>query len=525
MKFTNTFAAYNATQLAVTDREVTQRVGLGRIKGLERRGQFDGASRTWYEFRAIRYSRPIQRFDYPVYNDPVFWEGDYDATEYGVNCPDGYGGGDDEDCLFLNMLVPDRLELDAKLPVLMWIHGGAFLSGSGSGNDVPASQAHYTDGRGLALDQEVLVVNVNYRLGTLGFLSGIDDEHRGNFGVRDQQMAIEWLHRNVEYFGGDPDRISIFGCSAGGRSVGAQVMSPYNVGKLFGAIGQSGDGSSDLMWDQFAEENREMVFNQTGCTSDDERLACLRSKSVAEIQKAVDPIRLKYREWQWGIVLDNDFYTDRCGTNVATNSHGGKECYERVSKYHFMSGCCSADGYGFAPAWIKKPGQGTGAKAHKAIKDFVANYGYSDATYAGIKFAYTDWSDPSDEYMWRNNTVEAETDWRYCFPTLNMHVQRAKVADAKASYLYYFDAPSSLEGGMNGANHCTDNSYEFGWPVVNKWHGSDEEQLSRIMMNYWGNFARTGQPNNAQSHLEWEAFDPERRNYIRFDLADQVDQH
>ena len=91
--------------------------------------------------------------------------------------------------------------------------------------DVPANQAHYTDGRGLALDQDVIVVNVNYRLGTLGFLAGINDQHKGNFGVRDQQMGIEWLYRNIEYFGGDPEKITIFGCSAGGRSVGAQVRS------------------------------------------------------------------------------------------------------------------------------------------------------------------------------------------------------------------------------------------------------------------------------------------------------------
>lgn len=335
-------------------------------------------------------------------------------------------------------------------------------------------------------------------------------------------MGIEWLYRNVEYFGGDPDRITIFGCSAGGRSVGAQVMSPYNEGKLFGAIGQSGDGSSDLMWDNFADENRQMVFAQTNCTDEATRLECLRSKSIREIQKAVDPVRFKYREWQWGIVIDNDFYTDRCGHNSKTNSQDGNTCYERVSKYHFMSGCCSADGYGFAPGWIKNEGQGTKDKAYKAISDYVTNWGYSEATFAGMKYAYTAWDDITDDYKWRNNTVEAETDWRYCFPTLNMHVQRASIESAKPSYLYYFDAPSNLDGGMVGANHCSDNSYEFGWPVVNKWHGPEEEQLSRIMMNYWGNFAKTGQPNNEQSHLQWEAFDPSKRNYIRFDLADQV---
>ena len=126
-------------------------------------------------------------------------------------------------------------------------------------------------------------MNMNYRLGTLGFLSGIDDDHRGNFGVRDQQMAIEWVYRNIEYFGGDKDRITIFGCSAGGRSVGAQVMSPYNEGKLFGAIGQSGDGSSDLMWDFHAEENRNQVFKALKCEDEATRLSCLRSKTMRSV--------------------------------------------------------------------------------------------------------------------------------------------------------------------------------------------------------------------------------------------------
>ena len=139
------------------------------------------------------------------------------------------------------------------------------------------------DGRGFALEQNVIVVNMNYRLGTLGFLSGIDDEHRGNFGLRDQQMAIEWVHRNIEYFGGDKDRITVFGCSAGGRSAGAQLMSPYNEGKIFGAIGQSGGASADLMWDFHAEENRNQVFKSLGCEDEATRLSCLRSKSVRQV--------------------------------------------------------------------------------------------------------------------------------------------------------------------------------------------------------------------------------------------------
>ena len=205
--------------------------------------------------------------------DPYQWEGVYDGTKYGNICPQNSGNSGDEDCLFLNIFVPDNLDRDKNIPVMVWIHGGAFVSGSGPGNggdqkhklnlfrffrnwilpllihhtDVSANQAHYTDGRGLALTENVIVVNLNYRLGTLGFLSFIDSEHRGNFGVRDMQMAIKWIHQNIIDFGGDPARITLFGCSAGGRAVGSQVMTPYNDGLIFGGIGQSGDGSSGLV--------------------------------------------------------------------------------------------------------------------------------------------------------------------------------------------------------------------------------------------------------------------------------------
>ena len=83
MKLDNLLNAYNLTNYAVTDTEVRLRVGVGKIIGLERTGEFDGNDRTWYEFRGIKYSRPIERFDYPVYNDPVYWQGDYDGTKLG----------------------------------------------------------------------------------------------------------------------------------------------------------------------------------------------------------------------------------------------------------------------------------------------------------------------------------------------------------------------------------------------------------------------------------------------------------
>ena len=201
-------------------------------------------------------------------------------------------------------------------------------------------------------------------------------------------MAIRWIHTNIIEFGGDPNRITLFGCSAGGRAVGAQVMTPYNDNLIFGAVGQSGDGSSDLMWDAHAEENRNTVFEATGCTEQNSRLECLRSKSIEEIQTAVNEAKAKYREWQWGIVVDNDFYIDRCGYSEKTNG-ASRDCYARHAKVHWMSGCCSADGYGFAPSWVKQGGEASRSKFANAISDMALEYGYRNESYEALLYAYT----------------------------------------------------------------------------------------------------------------------------------------
>ena len=92
----------------VTESEILHRVGAGKVTGLQRSDDFDGSQRTWYEFRGIRYTPKLERFDYPSYYDPIQWGDIYDGTKYRSNCVTQSGVGD-EDCLFLNVLVPDQL--------------------------------------------------------------------------------------------------------------------------------------------------------------------------------------------------------------------------------------------------------------------------------------------------------------------------------------------------------------------------------------------------------------------------------
>lgn len=218
---------------------VTVETGLGAVRGL------------WLgetaRFAGIPYAEaPVgeRRFRAPVAKAP--WQGELDATEFGPICPQNPSFMDmmfglepepqDEDCLRLNVFTPDPTRRgDDALPVMFWIHGGAFEMGSGS-TDI-------YDGRTFA-GQGAVFVSINYRLGPLGFLelSGIDPDFAGsgNAGLLDQIEALRWVKANIEAFGGNPNRITVFGESAGSMSTSLLLSSPLTTGLIHQAICQSG---------------------------------------------------------------------------------------------------------------------------------------------------------------------------------------------------------------------------------------------------------------------------------------------
>jgi para-nitrobenzyl esterase len=156
-----------------------------------------------------------------------------EATQFGSECTQAGGGS--ENCLFLNVYTPPSASGNggSALPVMFWIHGGGLVNGS----------SNPYDPRWL-VKNGVIVVTMNYRLGYLGFFaqSAIDVEGHlnGNYGLMDQQFALKWVHRNIAAFGGDPNRVTIFGESAGGQSVYSQLASPLAAGLFGGAIAESG---------------------------------------------------------------------------------------------------------------------------------------------------------------------------------------------------------------------------------------------------------------------------------------------
>ncbi len=184
-----------------------------------------------------------------------------------------------EDCLGLNIFQPANTT-GKPLPVMVWIHGGGFVLGSGN----------FSLAGDLAQQGQVLVVSINYRLGVLGFLahpslSVEDGQAVGNYGLLDQQMAIDWVKRNAATFGGDANNITIFGQSAGGTSVCAQLMSPAMAGKFQAAILQSAVCSQNLMQSMpDALRLGEQLAQRLPCKQQGRaQLACLRSQPVEKL--------------------------------------------------------------------------------------------------------------------------------------------------------------------------------------------------------------------------------------------------
>jgi para-nitrobenzyl esterase len=204
-------------------------------------GQIQGnsASKGHNEFLGIRYAT-AKRFESPV--DIESWDGVLEANQYGSICPQVPGvlemmlGFDEstmnEDCLFLNVYAPAEAASDSKLPVLFWVHGGAFTNGAGS--------LAWYDGGSLTR-RDAVVVTINYRLGAFGFLGD------GNFGTLDMISALRWVHRNISSFGGDPSNVTIFGESAGGSGVISLMAAPeaqnffHKVWSMSPSIGQLRD--------------------------------------------------------------------------------------------------------------------------------------------------------------------------------------------------------------------------------------------------------------------------------------------
>lgn len=245
------------------------------------------------------------------------WDDERNATQYSPQC---FGYGSDtwvlgnyvsEDCLTINVVRPHGVSPDAKLPVAVWIHGGGLTTG---GSSDPRYNLSFIVDQSVKMRTPFIAASINYRLHAWGFLwsSEIDEAGAGNLGFRDQRLALEWVNQNIAAFGGDPDQVTIWGESAGARSVATQLLAydGRDDGLFRSAILQSGTGlDNDFKETEETGDDDQDYYDElvrgSDCASAKDTLQCLRDVPAWTLSDLINSTSSP----GFGSAVDGDFLT------------------------------------------------------------------------------------------------------------------------------------------------------------------------------------------------------------------------
>lgn len=465
------------------------RTASGLVQGMD-----EGDTST---FKGIPFaSPPVGELRWRPPQPAVPWSGVRDATKYGSDCAQGgfgrQGGtgispNSSEDCLFLNIWKPSRAKAGAKLPVMVWIHGGGFVGGSGAGATTAGTQF---------AKRGIVLVTINYRLGRLGFFAfpALSKERPGelksSYGYMDQIAALGWVQKNIAAFGGDPKNVTIFGESAGGVSVHTHLTSPLSRGLFHKAISESGGGRDGVLTGRPMAEAEAIGVNfarKHGIEGTDaSALARLRSLSVAEIvdggQESAGGVPIYA-----GPIEDGRLVVE---TPQSAYEHG------RGAKVPLIIGSNSSDFVGFISADSKD-----------------ALFDQFGAAKAQAMAAY----DPNGNAELRSLLTMAGTDRVQAEPA--RFTANAFARKGARAYVYRFGyLPASLRERMaEGVPHGAEIPYVFdtlgaGWgpPPTDQ-----DRAVARMVNAYWANFAKTGDP-NGPGLPKWIQHNPKKDAVMEF---------
>lgn len=479
------------------------------------RGVDDGIVKVW---RGVRYAAPpVGELRWRAPRAPQRWTEPAAATRVGPVCPQptdpripiDLGAPQGDDCLTLNVWAPSGTEPGDGKPVMVWVHGGAYILGS-------SAQSLYR-GRELAAGGDVVIVTVNYRLGALGFLdlssfSTSRTTFETNLGLRDVLFALQWVRDNIAGFGGDPQQVTLFGESAGAGIVTTLLASPAAAGLFSAAIAQSSPVTSIYDADRGRAVAQRFLDAATVDTDSVDRLPdapiaeiLAASKRVFDEVPVTTPGTLGFAPIVDGdVVPDYPVEVARAGRThpvpliIGTNKH-------EAALFRFMK----------SPLMPITP---------EAIK----------AMFAQIELEQPDAALPSQDrlgttYRGRGKTpgLGVARDIGFRMPSIWFAQRHAAVAPV---YVYRFDwATPMLRLLRLGAAHATELPYVWGNLVAGpkdptfKLGGLKAgTAVSERMRRRWVNFARSGEPAGSADEPQWRQYRPDDRATLVIDKTDAV---
>jgi para-nitrobenzyl esterase len=417
----------------------------------------------------------------------VAWQGTRAATAYGAACEQPAQGWNDslvasmsEDCLYLNVWTP-ALEPKIRFPVMVWIHGGAFIGGAGT-DPIFAGEELVKKG--------VILVTLNYRLGIFGFYAHPeltrDSIHHssGNFALEDEMAALQWVRDNIAAFGGDAKKITVFGQSAGGMSVVTLLASPLMKGEFQRAIVESGAilGGPPLKRLKDAES---MGAEFAGADS----LPALRELSAPDLLKRFGSFMSTHQQTRMGPVVDG--YVLSADPSDVLKQH-------QENKIPLLIGNNAREGFG--------------RLSEDALANAIKQFYGGDAAAALPLYTTPDpvFGSPSSQWL---------TDTSFRCSAVVMAARHS----AGGALVYSYQFEQSLPGReADGAAHSYELPYVFGNLLSNGplygTFGPADRQLSNALLSYWTNFAKHGDPNGAGLPL-WPKFSASAGAYLRFSTA------
>ena len=488
-------------------------------------------------FFGIRYAAsPTGAARWTPPQPPTSLPGTTLADVPGPACPQpGSTAPQSEDCLFLNIYVPASANEHSRLPVFFWIHGGALVTGTGVIYDPSV----------MVVENNIVVVTINYRLGALGwlvepaltanmpsFFQNVGDA--GNYGLMDQQFAMQWVRENIAGFGGDPHRVTIGGESAGGLSVSSNLASTTTARHLFrGAIIESGAYMLHNLPSQttYGELFGPAFATALDCLPND--AACLRAQSVADILAAQSKVFGSFG-------ISPDF-----GTRVLPQ--GLQQAFSSGEFLHVpvLQGTNANEGRLFEPGDIPFAGPfaqilaaggpanfdlhnanafcgGTACTYQQEINLFLAELGVSStvntATFDNTlarEYPLADFPDP----FLPNNVPSADEALSQIFTDLvfacNGSDSNIDLSRFVPVFAYEFNDPEAPPVGNNpvippndvfgfptASEHASELQFLFGFTPLD----DSEQELADQMKTYWANFVKTGDPNIGREVNPWFPF-------------------